>query len=85
MKQPDESVYLQHILDAIAKVETYLQGLGEETFYQQTLVQDGVIRQMKLLVKRSSIFPQRCAPSIRTFLGMTLLGCAINSSTTILA
>lgn len=40
----DESVYLQHILDAIAKVEEYLQGLDEETFYKHTLIQDGVIR-----------------------------------------
>lgn len=49
MKQPDESLYLQHILDAIAKIETYLQGLDEETFYQQTLVQDGVIRQIEII------------------------------------
>jgi len=45
----DESVYLQHILDAIAKIETYLQGLDEETFYKQTLVQDGVIRQLQII------------------------------------
>jgi len=45
----DESVYLQHILDAIAKIETYLQGLDEEAFYKQTLVQDGVIRQIQII------------------------------------
>jgi len=45
----DESVYLQHILDAIAKIETYLQGLDEETFCKQTLVQDGVIRQIQII------------------------------------
>lgn len=49
MKQRDESFYLQHILDAIAKIETYLQGIDEETFYQQTLVQDGVIRQIEII------------------------------------
>lgn len=57
MKQPDESLYLQHILDAIAKIETYLQGLNEEKFYEQTLVQDGVIRQIEIIgeaVKRLS-------------------------------
>jgi uncharacterized protein with HEPN domain len=56
MKQGD-SLYLQHILDAIAKIETYLQGLDEETFSQQTLVQDGVIRQIEIIgeaVKRLS-------------------------------
>jgi len=45
----DESVYLQHILDAIAKIEAYLQGLDEETFCKQTLVQDGVIRQIQII------------------------------------
>jgi uncharacterized protein with HEPN domain len=53
----DESVYLQHILDAIAKIEEYLQGLDEETFYRRTLVQDGVIRQIQIIgeaVKRLS-------------------------------
>jgi len=58
MKQPDESLYLQHSLDAIAKIETYLRGLDEEMFYQQTLVQDGVIRQIEIIgeaVKHLSI------------------------------
>jgi uncharacterized protein with HEPN domain len=49
MKQRDESLYLQHILDAIAKIETYLQGIDEDTFYRQTLVQDGVIRQIEII------------------------------------
>jgi len=45
----DDSVYLQHILDAIAKTETYLQGVGEATFGQNTLIQDGVIRQIEII------------------------------------
>jgi uncharacterized protein with HEPN domain len=40
----DESAYLRHILDAIAKAEEYLLGLDEATFSRNTLVQDGVIR-----------------------------------------
>jgi uncharacterized protein with HEPN domain len=53
----DESVYLQHILDAIAKIDSYLQGVTEETFSQRSLVQDGVIRQLEIIgeaVKRVS-------------------------------
>jgi uncharacterized protein with HEPN domain len=53
MKQGD-SLYLQHILDAIAKIETYLQGLDEETFSQQTLVQDGVIRQIEIIGRKAA-------------------------------
>jgi len=47
--KPDESVYLRHILDAIAKVETYLQGIDKAAFNQNTLVQDGVIRQIEII------------------------------------
>ncbi len=43
----DESVYLQHVLDAIEKVEAYLQGVDEATFYEQSMIQDAVIRKSK--------------------------------------
>lgn len=45
----DDSVYLQHILDAIAKTEVYLQGVDEAAFNQNTLIQDGVIRQIEII------------------------------------
>jgi uncharacterized protein with HEPN domain len=45
----DETVYLKHILDAIAKAETYLQGIDEDAFFQNSLVQDGVIRQIEII------------------------------------
>lgn len=45
----DESVYLKHILDAIAKIEEYLQGVSEDTFQDTSLVQDGVIRQLEII------------------------------------
>lgn len=53
----DESVYLRHILDAIGRIETYLQGIDEANFLQLTLIQDGVIRQLEVIgeaVKRLS-------------------------------
>jgi len=34
----DESVYLRHILDAIIKIEQYLQGQEENTFSENSLV-----------------------------------------------
>jgi uncharacterized protein with HEPN domain len=45
----DESFYLRHILDAIAKAGEYLQGLDEATFSRNSLVQDGVIRQIEII------------------------------------
>jgi uncharacterized protein with HEPN domain len=45
----DETVYLRHILDAITRIEEYLRDVGEETFYEQYLIQDGVIRQLEII------------------------------------
>jgi uncharacterized protein with HEPN domain len=45
----DELVYLRHILDAIATVEEYLQGVDEEKFMDTRLIQDGVIRQIEII------------------------------------
>jgi uncharacterized protein with HEPN domain len=45
----NETVYLQHIIDAIARIEEYLQGSNEATFNQKHLVQDGVIRQLEII------------------------------------
>jgi uncharacterized protein with HEPN domain len=45
----DDSVYLQHILDAIARVETYLDGVDRQTFLSRSLLQDGVIRNIEII------------------------------------
>ena len=53
----DDTVYLRHVLDAVVRIEEYLQGIGEDVFYEQALVQDGVIRQLEIIgeaVKRLS-------------------------------
>lgn len=45
----DEMIYLRHILDAIERVEEYLQGVGESQFNDTHLLQDGVIRQIEII------------------------------------
>lgn len=45
----DETVYLQHILDAINKIEIYLTGIGKRAFFHNSLVQDGGIRQLEII------------------------------------
>jgi uncharacterized protein with HEPN domain len=45
----DDTVYLQHILDAIAKVQMYLLAVDEASFFTDSLVQDGVIRQIEII------------------------------------
>ena len=45
----DESVYIRHILDAIARIEEYLRGVDQESFRHNHLIQDGVIRQIEII------------------------------------
>ena len=45
----DDSIYLQHILDAINRIEEYLDDVNEITFFERHLVQDGVIRQLEII------------------------------------
>lgn len=55
--KPDQYVFLNHILDAMEKIEKYVQGIDEEAFKRNDLVQDGVIRQIEIIgeaVKRLS-------------------------------
>jgi uncharacterized protein with HEPN domain len=63
----DESVYLRHILDAISKIDSYLENVTEEEFTQKSLIQDGVIRQLEIIgeaVKRMSIKLRSLEPHI---------------------
>ncbi len=63
----DERVFLQHILDAIIKIEKYLTDQDKETFLADTLVQDGVIRQLEIIgeaAKRISLELRNKNPNI---------------------
>jgi uncharacterized protein with HEPN domain len=54
----DDSVYLAHIRDAVVKIESYVEGLDEASFLQNSMVQDAVIRQFEIIgeaVKRLSL------------------------------
>ena len=42
-------VYQRHIMDAISRIGAYLQGIDEEAFVRNYLVQDGVIRQLEII------------------------------------
>lgn len=53
----DDRVYLEHIRDAIDRLEGYVKGVGEAQFKKHPLIQDGVIRQLEIIgeaVKRLS-------------------------------
>lgn len=56
MKDPD--IYLEHILEAIQKIERYMGVATEEIFYGDTLLQDAVIRQLEVIGEASKQIPQ---------------------------
>ncbi len=81
---PDDTVYLQHILDAIQKIDMYLAGIDEPSFYAHSLIQDGVIRQLEIIgeaAKRILPATRSSAPHIPW---LAIAGCATNSFTIIL-
>ena len=47
--QRDDSVYLKHILDSIAKIEEYIDGISYKKYCSSSLIQDGVIRQIEII------------------------------------
>ena len=51
MSQPSLSVsdYLEHILEAIERIESYTAGMTETEFLADKLVQDGVIRNLEVM------------------------------------
>jgi uncharacterized protein with HEPN domain len=58
MAHADE-VYIRHILDAILRIDSYLHGIDEEVFYENYLVQDGVIRQLEIIGEASKQISQK--------------------------
>lgn len=58
----DDRVYLEHILEAAGKAERYLHGFDPEGFRNDTLVQDGVIRQIEIIGEAA----KRVSPAHRT-------------------
>lgn len=53
----DPTVYLQHILDATDRVRQYLGSMDEASFLDNSLVQDGVIRQLEIIGEATKRLP----------------------------
>ncbi len=45
----DNSVYLNHMLDAISKIEEYICDIKYKGFMDNHLIQDGIIRQIEII------------------------------------
>jgi uncharacterized protein with HEPN domain len=49
----DDSVYLRHIMDAFVQIERYTEGVSHDEFIKNSLIQDGVIRQLEVMGEAS--------------------------------
>lgn len=49
----DDTVYLRHILDAVAQIQEYLAGVNQSQFGQSKLLQDAVIRELEIIGEAS--------------------------------
>jgi uncharacterized protein with HEPN domain len=49
MRERDDLPYLKHMLDAVARIESYVRGIEETDFLTNTEKQDAVIRQLQIL------------------------------------
>lgn len=52
MSSKDDSIYIEHMLACIERINEYTEG-GKEKFFSSPLVQDGVIRNLQVLAESS--------------------------------
>ena len=50
----DDSVHLQHIVEAVEQIERYTRGMSESEFFSRTMVQDAVLRQIQVIGEAAS-------------------------------
>jgi uncharacterized protein with HEPN domain len=60
-RPPDDQLYLQHILDAILRIESHVVGVDRPGFDAMPIVQDAVIRQIQVIGEAA----KRVSPDLR--------------------
>ena len=55
--------YIEHMLGAIERIESYVHDLDQAAFERNTLVQDAVIRNFEITVRRPTRFSLPIPPS----------------------
>ncbi len=55
----DDSLYLRHILDAIANIESFLKDVNQDYFKSSKLVQDAVIRNLEIIGEAAKRVPKK--------------------------
>jgi len=60
-------LYLQDILEAIERIEQYTEGVEYREFSENTLVQDGVIRNLMVIGEATKLIPEPLKCPLRHF------------------
>lgn len=55
----DERVYIEHMLNSIAKIEEYILDIGKDQFLEESLIQDAVIRQIEVIGEASKLISEK--------------------------
>jgi uncharacterized protein with HEPN domain len=79
----DDTVYLQHMLDAIHRIETYTHDISKEDYLQNGLLQDGIVRQLEIIGQASTTCRMNFRKRIPIFRGGKSLAFATALSTPI--
>ena len=45
----DDQIYLKHVLEAILKIEKYVENISEDQFMNKEVIQDACIRQIMMI------------------------------------
>jgi uncharacterized protein with HEPN domain len=54
----DVKVYLEDILASLEKIEFYIQGVTEDDFFQNSQLQDAVLRRLEIIGEAAKYIPQ---------------------------
>jgi len=54
----DLRVYVDDVIQSIAKIEEYVSGVSEEVFYENTQIQDAVLRRLEIIGEAVKRIPQ---------------------------
>jgi len=54
----DIRVYIQDILESIAKIEEYTEGISEHDFYGNAQIQDAILRRLEIIGEAVKNIPQ---------------------------
>jgi uncharacterized protein with HEPN domain len=54
MKRNDDFVFLKDVIDAINRIETYIEGVSKDTFFNHLMMQDAVMHQIEIIGEASN-------------------------------